>query len=80
MGFGMTELGRCTYALVNAYDLGQFYQVEVGNLVIQPCDFTVEVLYNITRFLKNNTGWVMGYEFVDTDDYVVYVTQIDSLN
>lgn len=74
----MTELGKQTFELVCRYDLGKYYQAEVGNLVFRPEELTVEVTARIMKFLRRNHGWVMGYEF-DGDEYYAYVTPIEFL-
>ena len=68
----MTEIGKLTYKLFEKYNLVQFYQFEMGNLIIYPADFSVDIQKRIMQFLKNNPNYILGFE----ENYY-YVSRID---
>ena len=76
----MTAEGKRLYSLVDAYGLGEFYQAEVGNVIIEPDRMTVEVARNVFKFLAEHTEWIMGYEDIGDGEQIIYVAQIAELN
>ena len=75
----MTDLGKATLALARAYNLGAYYNPYVGNITIDETEFTLDVVTNVNRFLKENQDWVMGYEEYDDDMRCIYLVQRDEL-
>ena len=75
----LTEKGRATAKLVADYGLINFYQYEVGNLIINPHEMTIEVVNRIMKFLKANENWVMGAEDDGDGCVAYYITEIDFL-
>ena len=76
---GMTFQGRVRYDLANQFGLGDFYQPEVGNIIIATENLTREVRERVDFFLLANREWVMGYEEVDEGEYVMYLTTAEDL-
>lgn len=70
----MTEIGRETYKLFEKYGLEEYYQFEMGNLIIYPKDFSINVQSKVIDFLKSNTEYVLGFE-----ESYYFVSRIDDL-
>ena len=76
----ITEQGIKIFELVYSYGLAEFYQAEMGNLVIEPSKLTMDVMSKVLNFLSNNTDWAMAYEDIGDGEQIIYVAMIDELN
>ena len=68
-----TAEGKATLELVNSYGLGEYYNPYMGNILIVSL---VDVKEKVSKFIKENPDWVLGYE---ADSGYYYITEVENL-
>lgn len=69
----LTAKGKKVMELVNSYGLGDYFNPFMGNILIRSL---ADVKEKVSKFLKENPDWVLGYE---AESGYYYITEIDNL-
>lgn len=58
--YGLTPKGEESYELAERYGFAEFYQFEVGNIIIPETNF-LRVANQALKLIREN-DWILGYE------------------
>lgn len=67
----LTDEGRKKLELVSQYQLDEYVNIMVGNIVIEDQQMNFYLMSKCLEFIRNNPEWVMGYE-IDENNGIVY--------
>lgn len=74
----LTQEGIKVGQLMAKYNLGAFWQPQVGNAVFTQQEFLYNHI-NVLQFLQSNTNWVLGFENCDPSNPIWYICEIGAL-